>query len=41
MGPAEHHVAEEPQQVCIKVPIARLLVNVIPHERGLKKFKIL
>jgi hypothetical protein len=40
LGPTEHHITEDPQQVRLQVPVARLLVSVVPHERGLKKFKI-
>jgi hypothetical protein len=40
LGPTEHHLAEEPQHVCLQVLVARLLVGIVPHERGLKKFKI-
>ena len=31
LGPTEHHVAEQPQQVRLQVPVARRLVSVVSH----------
>jgi hypothetical protein len=39
LGPTEHHITEDPQQVRLQVPVARLFVSVVPHERGLKNSK--
>jgi hypothetical protein len=32
LGPTEHHVDEESQHVRLQVPVARLLVGVVPCE---------